>query len=45
MQGNTKAGSEYQLQNRVRRIVEGALMLGAAIVGIWLLAAVATFIF
>lgn len=45
MQDNAKTGTEYQLQHRIRRIVEGVFMLGAALIGLWLLAAVATFLF
>ena len=37
MQGNVNAKPEYQLQDRISRIAEGVLMLGGALIGLWLL--------
>ena len=45
MQSNADTRSENQMPSRIRRITEGVLMLGAALVGLWLLAAMATFLF
>lgn len=45
MQSNADTRPEHQMPGRIRRIAEGALMLGAALVGLWLLAAMATFFF
>jgi hypothetical protein len=45
MQSNANTRPEQQLQNRIRRITEGVLMLGGALIGLWLLAAVAIFLF
>ena len=41
MESNVNANSEYQLQDRISRIAEGVLMLGAALTGLWLLAVLA----
>jgi hypothetical protein len=37
MEGNLNASQEHQLQDRITRIAEGTLMLGGALIGIWLL--------
>lgn len=37
MESNVNASPENQLQDRVSRIVEGVLMLGGALIGLWLL--------
>jgi len=37
MESNVNASQENQLQDRVSRIVEGVLMLGGALIGLWLL--------
>ena len=37
MESNVNASSENQLQGRVSRITEGVLMLGGALIGLWLL--------
>ena len=37
MESNVNASQENQLQERVSRIVEGVLMLGGALIGLWLL--------
>ncbi|MDH3390854.1 MAG: hypothetical protein OEL85_03540 [Desulfobulbaceae bacterium] len=34
---NVNASQENQLQDRVSRIVEGVLMLGGELIGLWLL--------
>ena len=44
MQSNAETRPEHQMPSRIRRIAEGVLMLGAALVGLWLLAAMATFL-
>lgn len=41
MQSNLNTTPEYQLQDRIYRIAEGVLMLGGALVGIWLMAVIA----
>lgn len=41
MEGNVNASPEYQLQDRISRIAEGVLMLGAALTGFWLLGVLA----
>lgn len=38
MQSNINAKPENQLQGRISRITEGVLMLGGALIGLWLLA-------
>ena len=37
MESNAQASQANQLQNRLCRIGEGVLMLGAALTGLWLL--------
>ena len=37
MESNVNASPENQLQDRVSRIAEGVLMLGGALIGLWLL--------
>jgi len=41
MQSDVNARPENQLQNRIGRITEGVLMLGGALIGLWLLAVLA----
>jgi len=45
MQNSADTQPENQMPSRIRRITEGVLMLGGALIGIWLLAAMATFFF
>ena len=40
MQINVNAKQEYQLQDRISRITGGVLMLGGALMGLWLLAVI-----
>jgi len=37
MESNMNANPEYPLQERINRVAEGALMLGASLTGLWLL--------
>ncbi|MFC1826516.1 hypothetical protein ACFLZQ_01105 [Thermodesulfobacteriota bacterium] len=37
MKSNVNISPEHQLQDRISRIAEGVLMLGAALIGLWLL--------
>ena len=41
MESNVNTRQEYQLQDRISRITEGVLMLGAALTGFWLLGVLA----
>ena len=41
MQSNVNTRPEGQMQDRIRRIAEGVLLVGGTVVGIWLLAAIA----
>jgi hypothetical protein len=43
MQSNVNTRPNYQLQERISRIVEGVLMLGGALTGLWLLAVIALY--
>lgn len=41
MQSDMNTRPEDQLQNRISRITEGVLMLGGALIGLWLLGVIA----
>jgi tetrahydromethanopterin S-methyltransferase subunit G len=41
MESKVNSGVEQQMQNKISRIAEGILMLGGALIGLWLLAVIA----
>ena len=41
MQSRASTRPEHQLQERIKRIAEGTLMLGGTLIGLWLLAVIA----